>query len=68
MWRVGGSLGDQALYGIAGVTLAVVLQSASAVWVKCIDAGLHPLSQTGGGLLVAAPLYALTWVLAEEKV
>ncbi|RRQ22458.1 DMT family transporter [Thiohalobacter thiocyanaticus] len=65
IFEVGGSLGDQAVYGIAGVTLAVVLHSASAVWVKRIDAGLHPLSQTGGGLLVAAPLYALTWGLAD---
>lgn len=65
IFEVGQTLGEMAIYGIGGVLLSVTLHSASAVWVKRIDAGLHPMAQTGGGLLVAAPLYGLTWLLAD---
>lgn len=50
-----------AAIGIGGVTLASFLQSASSVLVKRIGAALPSVTQVTGGLLVAVPLYLLTW-------
>lgn len=58
---------DGALYGIAAVLLAVLLHSVSAVWVKAIDAQIPALEVTNGGLLVAAPMYLVTWLLLENS-
>ncbi len=58
---------DGALYGIAAVLLAVLLHSVSAVWIKAIDAQIPALEVTNGGLLVAAPLYLVTWLLFENS-
>jgi len=60
-------LGEQAGYGIGAVLLAVILHSASSVWVKLIDARLPALESTCGGLLVAAPLYLLSWWLLDGR-
>ncbi|MEJ2140818.1 MAG: DMT family transporter, partial [Gammaproteobacteria bacterium] len=47
--------------GVLAVLFSVVLHSISAVWVKAIDARLPAMEVTHGGLMVAAPLYLLTW-------
>lgn len=60
-------LKDGAVYGIAAVLFAVLLHSVSAVWVKAINAQLPALEVTNGGLLVAAPLYLGTWLLADNS-
>lgn len=52
--------------GILGVLTGMAIQSACAVWVKRIDAGLPALVMTCGGLLVAAPLFALLWLLSGD--
>lgn len=54
-----------AVSGMLGVLLSVLLHSISSVWVKRIDAGVPALAVTGGGLLVAAPLYLLTWLALD---
>ena len=54
-----------AVSGMLGVLLSVVLHSISSVWVKRIGAGVPALAVTGGGLLVAAPLYLLTWLALD---
>jgi drug/metabolite transporter (DMT)-like permease len=54
--------------GLGGVLLSVLMHSASAVWVKRIDAGLHALETTTGGLLVAVPLFVLDWALLDGRV
>ncbi|MGR8935804.1 MAG: DMT family transporter [Gammaproteobacteria bacterium] len=59
--------GQQAALGIAGVLLSALLQSASAVWIKRLDARVPALSQVGGGLLFAVPAYWLTWGLADGR-
>ena len=59
-------LSDGAGYGIAAVLVAVILHSISAVWVKAINANLPALEVTNGGLLIAAPLYLLTWLFFSE--
>lgn len=57
--------GSAALQGIAAVLLAVFLHSLSSVQVKRIGADVPALAVTGGGLLVAAPLYLATWYILD---
>ncbi|MHB8471563.1 MAG: DMT family transporter [Gammaproteobacteria bacterium] len=52
-----------AFAGMLGVLLSVVLHSVSSVWVKRIAAGIPAMAVAGGGLLVAAPLYLVTWLI-----
>jgi len=56
-------LSHEAILGIIAVLVAALLQAASAVWIKRIDAKLPALSQVTGGLLFALPIYLLTWWL-----
>lgn len=52
------------LKGLMFVGVGVLCFCLSGVLIKRIDAGLHPISQTAGTLLTAAPLYALMLVFA----
>lgn len=56
-------LADQQLPGLCAVLLSVSAHSLSAVWIKRIGAGLHPLETTTGALLVAVPMFWMVWVL-----
>jgi drug/metabolite transporter (DMT)-like permease len=49
-------------FGVSGVLLAVLIHSASSLWVKRIDVDVPALALTSGGLLVAAPLFLVTWL------
>ena len=66
IFGTGFELSEGAVYGIAAVLLAVILHSVSAVWVKSISARLPALEVTNGGLLIAAPLYLVTWLLFSD--
>ncbi|MGD8590379.1 MAG: DMT family transporter [Chromatiales bacterium] len=57
--------GGQMVLGLAGVLFSVLCHSASAVWIKRLNAGLHGLVVAAGGLLVATPLFLLTWLLQD---
>lgn len=63
----GGSFGmdNAAWQGIAMVLLAVALQSASAVWVKRVEAPISSVAVTGGGLVMSLPMYLLTWLVLD---
>lgn len=54
-------LGNDQLPGLLAVLLSVSVHSLSAVTIKRIGAGLHPLETTTGALLVAVPLFWLSW-------
>ena len=54
-----------AALGVGGVLVSVFIHSASALWVKQIDARVPALVLTSGGLLVAAPLFLVTWLLFD---
>ena len=56
-----------ALSGMLGVLTSVVLHSVSSVWVKRIGADVPAMAVAGGGLLVAAPLYLLVWLLMDGQ-
>jgi drug/metabolite transporter (DMT)-like permease len=47
--------------------VSVFVHSGSAVWIKRIDARLHGLTVTSGGLVVAVPLFLLSWFLQGES-
>lgn len=66
MFEVGLQAGGQSLLGLVGVLFSVLCHSTSAVWIKRLDARLHGLSVTAGGLLVAVPLFLLSWFLQGE--
>lgn len=56
----------KAVYGIISVLTAVSLQTASAVWVKRIQAKLPASTQVTGGLLFALPAYLITWIVFDD--
>lgn len=56
-----------AVQGIIGVLMSVVLHSVSSVWVKRIGAEVPAMAVAGGGLLVAAPLYLLAWLIFDGQ-
>jgi drug/metabolite transporter (DMT)-like permease len=59
--------GPGSVLGMAAVLLSVHIHSASAVWIKRIDARLQALETATGTLLVALPLFALNWVLFDGR-
>jgi len=60
------NLDTHAAYGVAGVLLSGLIHSASAVWVKRIDAQLPAIVLTSGGLAFAAPLFLITWLITQQ--
>ena len=54
-----------AVAGIVGVLMSVLLHSISSVWVKRIGAEVPAMAVAGGGMLVAAPLYFMAWLLLD---
>ena len=61
----GYDMGANALLGVAGILVGVIIHSASSVWVKRLNRGMDGMTVTTGGLLVAAPLFLLTWFVAD---
>ncbi len=59
-------LNVQAIQGMLGVLVAAFLHSFSAVWIKHINAGLPAMTQVGGGLLLAMPLYLASWYYHDD--
>jgi drug/metabolite transporter (DMT)-like permease len=54
--------------GIAATLAGVMLFTAGSVLVKRQALQLHPLEQTGGTLLLALPLFGLTWLCKDGTV
>lgn len=54
-----------AVMGVAAVLLSTTIHALSMVRIKKIGADVHALAVTGGGLLVALPLYVATWALFD---
>jgi len=58
-------VGQSVMYGILAMCGAVSLHALSSVLVKRWHADLSSMSVTTGGMLVAAPAYLVTWLLAD---
>lgn len=63
----GFNAGYAAMFGMLSVFMAVVLHSLSTVWVKRIGASLPAMTVTAGGLVVALPMYLLTWAVFDGQ-
>lgn len=61
-------LGTAGLQGISGVLIGTALHCASAVTIKRIGANLSGVSVTFGSLLVAVPLYLMTWFFTGSHI
>ncbi|MDH5408261.1 MAG: DMT family transporter [Gammaproteobacteria bacterium] len=59
--------GGDALLGMLSVLMAVFLHSASTVWVKKIGADVPVISMTTGGMLLALPLYLISWYVIDGQ-
>lgn len=59
-------LNDKALQGVGAMLLATFVHSASAVWVKRINARLPAVQQITGGLLLSLPLYLISWYVLDN--
>lgn len=59
------ALAGSASLGVVLVLSAVFFHSLSAVWVKRLNPGLDGFTATSGSLLVATPLYIMTWWLID---
>lgn len=53
------------LAGVAVTLFGTIGQSSTAVWLKKINYKQHGLALTTGGLLFAAPMYLLTWLVFD---
>ncbi len=57
--------GEHAALGLAALLLAVLIYSATLVWIKHIGDDSPPLATTAGTLAVSLPLFGLVWWFAE---
>ncbi|MCW8864614.1 MAG: DMT family transporter [Colwellia sp.] len=56
---------DNSFYGLVFILIAVCLFSLSGVLVKSISLAIHPMATTVGSLLIATPLFFITWLLLD---
>ncbi len=61
-------LDNQQFPGLVAVLISVIIHALSAVWIKRIDAGLHPLETTTGALLVAVPLFWISYSFSALEI
>jgi len=57
--------GARAVMGIAALLAAVVIYSASLVWIKHIGDDSPPLATTAGSLAVSLPFFGVIWWLTD---
>ncbi|MDX8399402.1 MAG: DMT family transporter [Gallionellaceae bacterium] len=65
VFRGGLGLGEGAALGVLALFMAVLAQSLGLVWIKRIADDSPPLAMTLGSLVVALPLFFLSWWLAD---
>lgn len=61
----GGDTGGETDFGVMVILLATVIHAASAVWVRRLSVELPALAVTAGGLMLAVPLFILTWQMFD---
>ena len=54
-------IGDHMLLGVTLILIGVLGQTGTAVWIKHINAGIHGIAMTTGGLIISVPLFWLSW-------
>ena len=66
IFATGMYMDDRAVFGICGMLASVLIHSGSSVWVKRINADVPAIVMTCGGLVIAAPLFLLTWYVSSD--
>ncbi len=61
----GEATGGQTGFGVVAIVSATVIHAASAVWVRRLSVELPALAVTAGGLMLAVPLFILTWLIFD---
>jgi drug/metabolite transporter (DMT)-like permease len=62
------NLSNASAMGIAAVLLAALGQAISAVWIKAIHRQLDGFVQVAGSLMIAVPLFTITWFLLDGTI
>ncbi len=65
MFATSVEISTSVFYGMCVILFGVILHSGSAVMVKKIGADIPAIVQTAGGLLVATPLFDITWYIFD---
>jgi drug/metabolite transporter (DMT)-like permease len=63
-----GTLAADAGWGLIALFTAVVIQALGLVWIKKVGDDSPPLATTFGSLLVALPIFAIAWWLADGSI
>jgi len=61
------NLGDAVAIGIAAVCVSVFIHALSSVMVKRLHVGMHTLSVSTGGMIIATPLFVVTWIALDGE-
>jgi drug/metabolite transporter (DMT)-like permease len=61
------AMSTESALGMAAVVVTVAIASASAVWIKRIDADLQGPAVSAGGLFTAMPVFVLVWFAADGE-
>ncbi len=64
----GFAAGNDFIYGVIAILVAVILHSVSAVWIKSIKTDVPPLSLVAGGLLFSMPLFIAVYLIFSPPV
>jgi drug/metabolite transporter (DMT)-like permease len=67
MFRSAIDLGQDGIYGVLGLLVAVLLFSISGVWVKRLGSELHAVAANAGSLVIASMMYLLVWAIFDGQ-
>ena len=68
IFGAGLTIGSHTTQGLIGLLVGVLLQSLSMVLVKRFGEALPSLSVSAGSLLIAAPLFLITWLVFDRHI
>ncbi len=61
-------LGTQAIWGVCAMMMSTIAHSMSAIFIKKINASVSGVESTFGGLLIAVPLFSMTFLMSGGSV
>ena len=64
----GAEMKEGAMFGVLLITIGVLGQTSTAVWIKKINSQQHGTVMTAGGLVVSIPLFLLTWFIFDGEI
>jgi len=62
------SMGEIVVVGIVAVCLSVFIHAMSSVLVKRLHVGLSALSVSTGGMMIATPVYIVSWLILDGEI